>query len=154
MKPEIELLADLRNLGKRIGHARADGAGCPDDEKGMKTSSAILCDLLAQLVRAHAKLVVGCNPANRRGAQTGHIGRLVDPRMHLGRPVKNEASALGISDALRANVPCRLRSPRDEEADDVRHVPAAHQHTIPLARQSHELREPADRFVLDFGCDR
>ncbi len=153
VKPEIELLADPGDLGERVDCAGTDRSSCTNYHEGVKTGGAILRDSLAQIIGSHAAVIVGRDPANRGSAQSTHIGGLVDPGVHFTRAVKHQTAALRISESFRANVPWRLRFSRGDEAHDVGHIAAAHQHSIPLAWQSKELGEPADGFVLDLCGD-
>ena len=73
--------------------------------------------------------------------------------MHLGGAIQHQALTLLRCEPLPTNVPRRFRFAGDDEGDDVGHVAAADEDAIPLSRQAHELRKPANYFVLDLGGD-
>src|SRR5690349_14670472 len=99
-------------------------------------------------------VVVGRNPPNRGGAKAADVRGLVDPCVHFGGSVNDEAASLRIGETFATDVPRRLGAPSDDEGDDVRHVATADENTVPLSRESEEFRQPANALVLYFRRNR
>ena len=96
---------------------------------------------------------VGWNPANRVGAEAEQVGGLLDPRVRFGRRVDAKLRRQR-TQAGGPHVRCRLGGARGEEADEVRHVAAAHQQPAGVGRKSDQLGDPANRLRFDLGRHR
>ena len=85
----------------------------------------------------------------------GRTGRRPSESRCASRPTRTRAARAGVAgDAFLAHVPARLRRARRQEADEVRHVAAAHQQPAAVVRVADQLGDPAHRLRLDLGRGR
>ena len=142
VKPDASLAADRGDRRERIDGAGADRPGRPDDHDGDVASGQVGVDLHAQRGHVHPEIGVGRYPSDRRGAEPSEIRGLLNPCVGLGGPIQPQAPARRVDHALVAHVPAGLRGARRQEADDVRHVAAAHEEAAALRREVDQLGDP------------
>jgi hypothetical protein len=154
VEPDAGIATEGGDLAQRIHGARAHRAGGADHHHRQIARRLVLPQRGAQGPGVHAELVVRRDPADRIGAEAREIGGLLDPRMGLCGRVDAQAPRGGIGEPLRADVPRRGRAACREQADDVRHVAAAHEEPAAGGGVADQFRDPAHRLRLDLGGHR
>jgi hypothetical protein len=134
VEPDAFLVAEGADLVQRVDRARAHGSRRADGEERRRSLRPVLCDQLAESGNEQPLIVVRLDPTDRVGAQAEEVGRLLDPRVRLGRAVHTQRAVLARGHAVRAHVPRRAGPAGGKEADEVGHVAAADQQAAAVGR--------------------
>ena len=138
---------------QRIHRACAHRPCRPDHDERHVAIGTVRVELPFELRHVHAEVIAGRNPANRRRPEAGEIGRLLDPGVRLGGCIHQEPWTRSVM-TVATDVPPGTRGACGEEADEVRHVAAAHEQSPAAGRIANELGDPANRLCLDLGRRR
>ena len=149
MEPEIVFAADGGELGKVVDCSSADGACGAYDEEGFVAGCDVAAELFSEGGGVDLKLIVGRDPADRVGAETGEVGGLLNPGMSFFGAVDSKASAVH---AFGAYVPACFGLAGGEEADEVGHVAAADKEASAVGGIAEHLGDPADGLGFDLAC--
>ena len=138
---------------QRIDRARADRACRADHEEWQIAKLEILCDLTAQRRRIQPLCLIGGHPADAVGSDPGQVGGLLNPGMRLDRRIHPQPRSIA-REARGSNVPRGDRCAGSECADEIRHVPTAHEQPAAARRKSNQLGNPPHRLPLHLGRNR
>ena len=98
----------------------------------------------------HPLFAVGRDPADRIRAEPGQVGRLLDPGVGLRGTVRHQRVRRARRPSLRTSHSARGGT-RRQQADDVRHVAAAHEQAAAAVWIADQLGDPADGLDFDLG---
>jgi hypothetical protein len=143
--------SDSGDRPKRIHRSRADRSGRPHDEERAIAARPVFDDRGLERRRVHPEPAVDGDPAQSVRSQTEKVGRLLDPRVRLGRGIDAQPGARGV-DSPNPHL-LVLRAARGEEADEVRHVSPRDEDSA-VARITDEIGNPAHRLRLDLPSRR
>ena len=144
---------DRGQPGERVDGARAHRARVPDEQERVVPLAAVLLDPALERRDVDRQVVSHGDPAEAGGPEAEEVGRLLEPGVGLGRGVGEEPRAVAVHARL-ADTLARLRPPRGEEADEVRHVAPAHEEPLAPGGHPEEAGQPPDALALDLGGDR
>ena len=149
VEPHPLVATDLGDGGQVVDGAGAHRARRADHQERPAPRRAILGHRGPEGRDIEALVLVGPDPPEGVGAQSGDIRRLLDPGVGLGRPIG--AERWRVAHTLLADLGTQPLRPRRQERHDVGQVAPAHEQSARGGREPDEVRDPAHGLRLDLG---